>query len=300
MSQRGMKWIVGLDLRRSSQGAIKFAAWLGRTSTAQGGEHIVGIHVLEEAYLRAALRYHHLAELIAGASEAAQEVVARAGAEDRIAEIHVVQGGTAERSLEAARIYHHADAMIIGRYAKREGHSLLRLGRVARRIVRRLAMPVIVVPPDHDPSTASDGPIVASVDLGDEADEAVSFAAQLAQRLQRPLLLAHVASGPEDYGAHYIPQASLDRMTREHQRDGEDALEQWATTHGYGDAERVVVQGGVVDQLVDLAVQRNACMLVAGSRLLSTLERVLLTSVGSELAATAPCPVAIAPPATQR
>jgi nucleotide-binding universal stress UspA family protein len=296
MSQRGMKWIVGLDLRRLSQGAIRFAAWLGRSSTAQGGEHIVGIHVLEEAHLRAALRYHHLKELVDGAREAAEEVVTRVGAEEQIDEIHIVQGGTAERSLEAARIYHHADAIIIGRYAKREGRSLLRLGRVARRIVRRLAMPVVVVPPDHDPPQGNEGPVLASVNLGEETDEAVAFAASLAERLQRPLVLAHVVPRPEDYGAHYIPEASIDRMTREHQQEGEQALAEWASAHGHHDAERVVLQGGVVDRLVDLAVERDASLLVAGSRQLSTFERVLLTSVGSELAATAPCPVAIVPP----
>jgi nucleotide-binding universal stress UspA family protein len=291
-----MKWIVGLDLRRLSQGAIKFAAWLSRTSTAEPGEHLVGIHVLEEAHLRAALRYHHLQELIDGACESAEQVVARVGAEDRVQEIHIVQGGTAERSLEAARIYHHADAIIIGRYAKREGRSLLRLGRVARRILRRLAMPVVVVPPDHDPAKDHHGPVIASVNLSDETDDAVAFAASMAERLGRPLLLAHVVSRPEDYGAHYIPRASLEKLTVEHQQEGESALDEWATAHGYEDAERVVRQGGVVDVLVDLAAERNACLLVAGSRLLSTLERVLLTSVGSELAATSSCPVAIAPP----
>jgi nucleotide-binding universal stress UspA family protein len=296
MSRTGMKWIVGLDLRKQSQGAIKFAAWLSRTSSAAGGEHIVGIHVLEEAHLRAALRYHHLKELIDGAREAAEGVVERVGADDQVEEIHIVQGGTAERSLDAARIYHHADAMIIGRYATREGRSLLRLGRVARRVVRRLSMPVIVVPPDHEPEQGEGGPVVASVSLTDESEPAVELAASMAERLGRPLVLVHVVSRPEDYGAHYIPEASLAKMAVEHQEEGEQALADWASAHGHRDAERVVVQGSVVEQLVELATSRGACLIVTGSRLLSTFERMLLTSVGSELAATAPCPVAIVPP----
>ena len=296
MSQRGMKWIVGLDLRRQSQGAIKFGAWLARTSQADGGEHVVGIHVLEEAHLRAALRYHHLQELVDGAREAAEGVVTRVGAEDQVDEIHIVQGGTAERSLEAARIYHHADAIIIGRYATREAKSVLRLGRVARRTVRRLAMPVVVVPPDHDPEAVQAGPVIASVSLTDESDAAVVFAANMAERLQRPLVLAHVVSRPEDYGAHYLPEASLERIGREHQEEGERALADWAAERGYRDAERVVVQGGVIDRLVELSESRKACLVVTGSRLLSTFERMLLTSVGSELAASAPCPVGIVPP----
>lgn len=296
MSQIGMKWIVGLDLRPHSQGAIKFAAWLSRTSTAEGGEHLVGVHVLEEAHLQAALRYHHLDELVSGAREAADMVVSRAGAEDQLDEIHVVQGGTAERSLEAARIYHHAHGMIIGRYAKREGRSLLRLGRVARRVLRHLATPAVVVPPDYDPETRAAGPVVASVNLAEDVDAAVEFAASMAERLGRDLVLVHVVPLPHDYGAHYIPKESLEKISREHQEEGERALADWASVRGYHDAERLVVQGGVTETLLDTAETKGACLLVSGSRCLSTLERLLLTSIGTELAATAPCPVAIVPP----
>jgi nucleotide-binding universal stress UspA family protein len=37
-------------------------------------------------------------------------------------------------------------------------------------------------------------------------------------------------------------------------------------------------------------------MLVSGSRKLNAVERVFVTSVGSEIAASATCPVAIVPP----
>jgi nucleotide-binding universal stress UspA family protein len=37
-------------------------------------------------------------------------------------------------------------------------------------------------------------------------------------------------------------------------------------------------------------------MLVAGSRKLNALERLFITSVGTELAASASCPIAVVPP----
>ena len=44
------------------------------------------------------------------------------------------------------------------------------------------------------------------------------------------------------------------------------------------------------------AEEQRSPLLVAGSRRLSGLERVLHGSLGSELAATAPLPVAVVPP----
>ena len=58
----------------------------------------------------------------------------------------------------------------------------------------------------------------------------------------------------------------------------------------------VVVDGPIVRALWTAAVKERACMLVCGSRRLSLLERIFTSSVGSELAATSPLPVAIVPP----
>ncbi len=288
-----MTWIVGLDLHPSGAGAIRFARWLAQTSDAI--DALVGIHVLEEAYLRSALKYHHLDELVDGATEAANAAVAQAGAQAHLSSMHVLQGSTPEKSLEAAHTYHAAHGMILGRQAKKDGRELFRLGRVARRLLRALPGPTFVVPPDYEPSGA-DGPVVASVSLREDCETSVGFARDMAQRMQRPLVLAHVVPTPDDYAAHYLPEASRTKIREDNERDAVEQMRAWAEQHGCTQAECAVLHGGIVEELVALTTARRACMLVSGSRRLSTFERLLITSIASELAAQAQCPVAVVPP----
>ena len=300
MSTHANRWVVGLDLRPSGQGALRFAHWLAG-ATRQGQPTFVGVHVLVEAHLRAALRYHHLDELVDGAREQAQMLIDHAGAGDVLGECHVVQGLHAEESLEAARVYHHAEGLIVGRLAPREGHHVFRLGKVARRLLRRLDGPVVVVPPDWDPeATSEQGPIVCATNLGAGAERAARFAAETAKRLGRRLVLVHTVPIPEDYGANYIPQASRDKIAEECHADGVRELTAWIEAMGITEADQEVRQGHVTEQLLQVVRNTEAAMLVTGSRRLSTMERWLLSSVASELAATSPCPVAVVPPAVAR
>jgi len=285
------KWIVGLDLHPSGVGALRFAKWLAEASD----DALVGIHVLEESYLRAALKYHHLDELVEGATTVARKALEDVGAAAAIESLGVLQGSTPSESLEAAHAHHAAEGLILGRQAKKEGRDIFRLGRVARRLLRRLPGPTFVIPPDYDPAGA-DGPVVAAVSLQEDCDASVAFALALSKRTSRPLVLLHVVPTPDDYAAHYLPEASLAKMREDNRSEAVAELESWAADRGCADAEKAVSLGGVVSQTVRFATERRATALVAGSRRLSTFERLLLTSIASELAAMATCPVAVVPP----
>jgi len=274
---------------------MRWAAWMSGASTA-GGEGLVGIHVLEEEHLRAALRYHHLDELVASAERSAKDSLRELGVSERFAEVHVLQGESAEQALPVAAAYHACEGIILGRQASREGMALSRLGRVARRVLRRLPRPVIIVPPDVVPPADPGAPIVAACSLDDDCAAAVEFAIEMAERLARPLVLVHVVPHPDDYGARVLPAESLARLAREHQEEGEQRLAEWSSRRGIA-ASLVVVQGETVRQLIEVARQRGAAMIVAGSRRLNTFERVFLTSSASQTAAAAPCAVAVVPPA---
>jgi nucleotide-binding universal stress UspA family protein len=291
-----MKWIVGLDLRPSSQGAIRFAAWLAGQSRAEDGEELVGIHVLEDEHLRLVLRYHHLDEVIAGARASAEAALAAEGAAPRIRELQVVRGLRAEEALEEARASHGADALIVGRHAGRESHAIVRLGRVARRLLRTLASPVVVVPPDLGADEIGEGPVIALTGLGDDSLAAFRFAQRMARRLGRELGLAHAVPLPEEFGAPYLPQQSLGRLLEENQQEGRLALAEWMKTHGLRADATTVLQGEAVERAVEHARAEGSPLVVTGSRHLSAVERVLVASTGSALAAAAPFAVAVVPP----
>jgi nucleotide-binding universal stress UspA family protein len=287
------KWIVGLDLRERSPGALRFGAWMAAT----GGDRIVALHVLEDDELHVALRWHHLDEVLAGARKAAETAIDAAGVRASLDAVDVLQGKTAEDALVAAREAQGATGIVIGRNAPREGVRAVRLGRVARRVLRALPAPVVVVPPDLDVASIGKGPVLLGCDLDDAGDTASSFARDFAQRFGRAVELVHIAPVPDAHGSQYLPLDTIAKIHEEHTRVAELRLAGWAAGHGLDAAARTVRLGSVSDGLVELARERDALAIVLGSRRLSTIERWLINSSGSDVASHATCPVAVVPPA---
>jgi nucleotide-binding universal stress UspA family protein len=286
----GDKWIVGLDLGARSEGALRFAGWMAE----HGGDRLIALHVLEEDQLLVTLRWHHLDEVLAGARKAAEAALAKAGVN---ASLEVLEGKSAEDTLVAARTYHHCDGIVIGRNAPRDGARAVRLGRVARRLLRALPSPVMVVPPDLTDAQIGKGPVVLACDPDDAGDTSAAFARSFAARFGRAVELVNIVGVPDAHGSQYMPVETVTKIRDEHTRVAEQRLAAWASAHGFDDATRTVRIGSIGDALVELARERDALAIVLGSRRLSTVERWLLTSAGSELASYATCPVVVVPPA---
>lgn len=281
-----MKWIVGIDLHTDSDGSAHFAAWL---AACRASDSLVFVHVLEEEHLRYALMQHHLDEVVKAAREAAEALLARTGAKG---EIRVVKGRTAEEALEEARLETGAGAVAVGRSASRDGVHLVRLGRVARRLLGRLSSPVAVVPPDLGAAELGDGPIVALSNLSDDSAPAVRFAGELAGRTGRPLAAVHVARKAE---ATYLPKEGLERAQAGRQAEVERALSEWLASRGLAAGSAVGLVGSPVEASLAWARERRAPLVVAGSRQLSGAERVFHTSTGLSLASAARVPVVVVP-----
>jgi nucleotide-binding universal stress UspA family protein len=291
-----MKWIVGLDLRPSSQGAVAFARWVDEHSIGEGGESFVAVHILEEDHMRAALRYHHLDEVVEAAEKAAKTCIDDHEMEDRVEALEVVRGLTAEDGIEEALERHGGDAIVVGRQAARESNEVVRLGRVARRLVRSMVAPVIVVPPDMRVGSVGDGPILALTKLTHDSIAGCEAAVAMGKRMGRPVCLVHVVPFPEKYGAHYLPQESLDKLRRDHEDTGAKELQAWAEKFGFKDADRKLLQGHLLESVREYAAEVDAALIVTGSRRLTGFDRLFLTSRGSELCAHAAHPVMVVPP----
>jgi nucleotide-binding universal stress UspA family protein len=254
--------------------------------------------VLEQNHLLAVLRDHHLDEVLAGARKAASAAVASEGAAGEIVDVDVVQALSAPEGLRDTASRLQADAILLGRAAPREGQGLVRLGRVARRLLRITTLPVVVVPPDmRQADFAGDGPVIALTKLVDDSVPICRFADAVARQLGRPLVIAHVVEPANVSAAQYVAAATLDRVSGERRADAEAALTKWVAALGIRPDATEVLAGNVVEEVTALARDRRAALIVAGSRHGgSTLERLLVASTGSELAAAATRPVAIVPP----
>lgn len=280
------KWIIGLDLGRTGNGALEFAKWFA------GAGGAVGVHVLEEEHLRYVLRTHHLDEVTQGAEAALRARIAAAGAASTVSALRVVQAVQADDALEAERSAAGAAGVILGRAAETGGLHVVRLGRVVRRILRALPSPVVVVPPDF--AAPGDGPVIAMTNLHEDAAAGCRFAADAARRLGRRWLALHVSRGLD---AEYLPGDTQARARGEHRAAARAALDAWLREHGLQPDGVVAEEGSAIVKACEVAVRERAPLVVTGSRRLSTAERAIQASFGSALAAAAPVPVAVVPPA---
>lgn len=294
MATHTSKWILGLDLREGAEGPLVFAGWLCTQLGAMQSIVLEPIHVIEENEIGLLARADKREQVISLAEDAVARTLARAGVTSGLSNARLVEVGEPEEVLASAA--READGLIIGRLAPRDKGRLFRLGSVARRLLRTLPAPTLVVPPDLHRQQIGKGPIILACDLQEDSISATRFALLMADCLSRELVLAHVVPMPYAWSAGYLSPDVVDRICVDMRAQGEDALERWAVKQGIPSLRRVVREGIPFDELTYLARHEDALMLVTGSRKLKVLERIFVASVGAELAASASCTVAVVPP----
>ena len=277
-------WLLGLDLGPRSHGALAFAAWLRATADAR----VVGLHVLEAGAGR----------FVGGADEAADAV--RTAVDERcerlglprLEQVEVLMVSRAEEGL-AARC-EHAAGLILGRAAPTGKAALVRLGRVARRVLRQLPGPVIVVPPEL--AQVGPGPILLATDLGPASAGAARFARSFAAAVGRTLELVHVGDAQDgDMLGALDPRWQIEREG--HRAAVLAAASVWTVEQALGDRPRRVLFGERVAEIAAVAEECQAALIVVGSRQLGVGARIFTTSTASALAGVAGCAVAVIPPA---
>ncbi len=283
-----MKWMVGIDPWDLSNGAVAFARWI---ATKASNERFVGGHVIA----------FDLSELFAKVDPNnkagdippyVDRLLDPLRADPTFSEVGMIVAPSAEEGLQMAATHRGCDAFILGRRNPTDGKHIIRLGGVARKILRALPGPVVIVPPDQ--TTFTDGPVLVGTDLGPASEGALKFGVAMAQRLGLDLLVTSVAAAPAL--SLYMPGEDWTPVMEQNVRRQQDELAAWIARHELGDVRRSVVEGVVGPRLRDVAHTAGASMIVVGSRRLSTADRIFVSSVGSELAASSPLPVAVVPP----
>ncbi len=286
-----MRWIVGIDFKGRCNGALRFAAWLQRNAQVGGPQEMIGVHAMPEQLRRVLVRDAG-AELGAAALVQMDRVAAELSDGAPQLELRAQWAGSSDEGLMLASADAGITGIIVGRASRRRSGSFDRLGRVTRRLLRRLPAPVMVVPPDLQLGQIAGGPIALATDLGDASAPAARLALALARVLDRELLVLNVDSTLYD-AAIIAPEtvasvASLPRRTIAE-------VEAWAAANELGTPTCEVGQGERVSTLLRLASAREAAIVVCGSRCLSTAERIFASSTGSELARHADRPVLVVP-----
>ncbi|WAS94898.1 universal stress protein [Nannocystis punicea] len=286
-------WIVGVDLRHRSDGAVRFGAWL-REQTG-GAIELVGVHAAPSAVVDQLDQFEGRVRVHERLKTEAELAMERAGVREAYAEVELVEAGEPAETLASARAGRSAVGMIVGRKAASDGRDLVRLGSVARRLLQRLVVPTFVVPPDLQIDQLRSGPLVVAVTPSDASSGAVEVGATLAKALGRPLVFVRVVSVPEEYTQIYWSTDALAQFKGQTIAAAKDRTAEWLADQGR--SEPVVVRyGDTITEILAVAAEQGAPFLVCGSRLLSRVERVIALSTSSELAARAAIPVLVVPP----
>lgn len=285
-----------MDTRDRCQGALRFGEWLADESRASPDDRFEALHVLQDEDLRPLRSHASLSEIERMARERFTELLAQTRLRESLASHEIVYEATAERALAKRVTGEDEVVLMVGRRAPRGATGWTRLGRTARRLVRTLPAPVVVVPPDFAPAAAHAGPVLLGTNLGPDSDGAADFAARLAEKWKRPLLAATVLPGIIDEPPAYLPVVAHQELVESRRAEVQHDLELWLRRHQLYGIETAVLTGDPVDRLTGLAFERDAVMVVVGSRMLTLRSRIYLSSIGSDLAGTATVPVAVVPP----
>jgi nucleotide-binding universal stress UspA family protein len=286
-----MDWVVGVDLDEHGGGALGLARFLQRESS--GGKPLRIVHALQSKNAPWLVDGHSMAELRGHATERLGEVMTAAKATE-LGDAEVVEGDPVEVLTELAS--GEDRGLLIGRLVPRDHDRLVRLGRVARRLLRRLPGPTVIVPPDLRIEELGEGPIVLATDARESSGGAARFAHQLSTRLSRELILVHVVPRPTGWGLAYIPESRVTEIRVDMREAGRRQLEKWAEEHKMARYPKKCTDGWVVEEIARFSEQVDALMIVSGSRRLSAPARVFVSSTSSALASVGRRPVAVVPP----
>jgi nucleotide-binding universal stress UspA family protein len=290
------KWIVALDLAPSSHGAVRFASWIAHAGSPPGELELVGIHVIEREQLAPIFRLQTPDEVGRRAQQALERELDTAALRELFAVQRIALGARAHEVLahEAAR--ENASAIVVGRHAAKDSTARIRLGANARRLLRALPVPVIVVPPDYAKLSFGAGPILVATDLGDDSVTACRFAEQIGARMGRQVLAVHVIPPIDPVLRAYLAEGPWLELAEQEHASGVTRLLAWLEQHQLAGLSHRVVQGATIDELGKLCVELRSPLLVAGARRLPNLARAFIGSTAAGLAAEVPAPVAIVPP----
>ena len=287
------RWVTGIDLRPHSHGAINFSRWLHAhdedSQLSFDALHVVDTRALElpEAPSRT--------ELVGRARSATQTALKVRSALELFDSVSIVDSDSVVETLDSAGVLRITAGLILGRRAAGEDQAFIRLGRVARRMLRRLPCPVFVVPSDLELHHVGMGPIVCAVELDDQGLSLVRHARALGVLVGRPVHVVHVVGDNTPVGFAYVPETAWDQAHEHIHARGKSELEAWLDAAGH-ELESSCPRGRVVPTLIAKARELDACMILSSSRRLSATERLFISSVGSTLAAAAHVPVGIIPP----
>lgn len=293
-----MKWTIGIDTKPGHQGPLEFVAWMCAQSPEEVGESVVACHVTpSESWLKRLFGGGEQGERVRSARTNAravcEQIFDEAGVSTMLHRIEICSAETIVEGLTQAAEKFESDVLIVGRHARQDESSLIRLGSIARSCLAHYPAPMIVVPPDYVRAPAG-APILLATDLLAHSDAAADMAMNMAAHFDLPLHLVHIAK-PVSWSASYVPDTDYTRVSMETTREATKRVHEWLDARKRGVAKIHVISGDETNSVAQLIASRDFSLVVVGSRPRVDDGTRYGSGMGSELASTVACPVALVP-----
>ena len=287
----GRPVMCALEDTRVSGHAFQASKWLAESLRAP----LLAVHVFDPMGVPIRPRQEMLA---AGLDSEDLERAARLGAQ-RLVDDAAKEASDVELTAELVeglpvpelhrRVTEARARLLVAGTAARAGLDRLLIGSVTSELAAGAPCPLIAV--TRGAVLADRGPVLAGYDGSEHSLRAARHAAALAAGLDRSLVLLHVADGDERVDinpelADELAGAAVRGLGAEPTRPPLDLKVTLA-----------VEEGDPVEVLVQVARERSAALLVAGSRGRGMLRSTLLGSVSTGLVRAAGRPVAVISPA---
>lgn len=196
-----------------------------------------------------------------------------------------------------------ADLLVIGGHG-RSGFGRLLLGSVTERVIRMAPIPTMVVP-RRAPDTAPDTPvhfrsILCPVDFSECSLRALQYAMDMAEEADARLTVLHVVEIPRGLReSDFTPELDLDRLRATTEADSarrlRDLIPEEARAYC---AVEIAVQGGAAyREILNVADQRHADLIVMGVQGRGAIDVMIFGSNTARVTRLATCPVLIVPQA---
>ena len=135
--------------------------------------------------------------------------------------------------------------------------------------------------------------IVVPTDFSECSEGAWALAKRVAGSLGSELVLAHVLVEPVAYGDPSIAADTTVELFEQGRKWVEDEIEKWASAaRAAGITVRTIVRTGLAqEEIVTLATDESAELIIIGTHGRTGLNRLLLGSIADRVIRFAPCPV---------
>jgi nucleotide-binding universal stress UspA family protein len=190
-----------------------------------------------------------------------------------------------------------ADLLVIGTHG-RGGFERFMLGSVAEKVLRKASCPVLIVPP------AAAGPsperplfkrILCPLDFGPSSTKALELALSLAEEADAHLTLLNVL----EFVPQVDPSEGLHRAIADYRsRQEEEARARLRgaipeDARDWCEPEEVVTYGRAYQEILKLAEEQEAELIVMGVQGRSAFDLALFGSTAQQVVRNAPCPVLV-------